>query len=67
MRKEARARILGKRAAAAMQASRAAGAGRGGAARGAKARVFRRAKHDCRVTDARRKKLGAYLFRGKDQ
>lgn len=66
MRKEARARILGKRAAAAMQASRAGG-GRGGAARGAKARVFRRAKRDCRVTDARRQKLAAYIFCGKEQ
>jgi len=66
MRKEARARILGKRAAAAaMQASRAGG-GRGAAARGAKARVFRRAKRDCLVTDARRQMLGAYIFCGED-
>ncbi len=65
MRKEARARILRKRAAAAAAASAGrAGGGRGGAARGAKARVFRRAKRDCRVTDARRQKLGAYIFCG---
>lgn len=66
MRKAARARILGKRAAAAAKQARVGAAGgRGGAGRGGKARVFRRAKRDCRVMDARRKKLGAYLFCGK--
>lgn len=68
MRKAARARILGKRAAAAAKQARGgAGGGRGGAAKGGggKARVFRRAKRDCRVMDARRKRLGAYLFCGK--
>lgn len=66
MRKAARARILGKRAAAAAKHARAgAGGGKGGVTRGGKARVFRRAKRDCRVMDARRKKLGAYLFCGK--
>lgn len=65
MRKAARARILGKRAAAAARQARGgAAAGKGGAGRGGKARVFRRAKRDCLVMDARRKKLGAYLFCG---
>ena len=65
MRKAARARILGKRAAAAAKQARGGGAaGKGGAGRGGKARVFRRAKRDCLVMDARRKQLGAYLFCG---
>lgn len=67
MRKAARARILGKRAAAAAKQARGgAWGGRGGGGRGGKGRVFRRAKRDCRVMDARRKKLSAYLFCGKD-
>lgn len=59
MRREARARILGKRAA--VRAKRAGG----GRAAGSKPRVIRRAKRDCRVTDARRHRLGAYLFHGR--
>ena len=67
MRKAARARILGKRAAAAAAAKKARGGaagGKGGPGRGRKPRVFRRAKRDCRVMDARRKKLGTFLFCG---
>lgn len=64
MRKAARARILGKRAAAAAKQVRGGGQGDGGGGGGGR-RVFRRARRDCLVTDARRKKLGAYLFCGK--
>ncbi|CAM9600340.1 unnamed protein product, partial [Ectocarpus sp. 13 AM-2016] len=62
MRKAARARILGKRAAAAAKQVRGGGKGDGGGGRGGR-RVFRRARRDCLVTDARRKRLGAFLFR----
>ncbi|CBJ30834.1 conserved unknown protein [Ectocarpus siliculosus] len=61
MRKAARARILGKRAAAAAQQVRGGGKGDGGGGGGGR-RVFRRARRDCLVMDARRKRLGAYLF-----
>ncbi|CAM9369283.1 unnamed protein product, partial [Scytosiphon promiscuus] len=60
MRKEARARILRKRATAAFK--QALGGRAGGSGRGGSARVFRRGRRDCLVTDARRKRLGAYLF-----
>ncbi|CAM9400740.1 unnamed protein product [Ectocarpus sp. 6 AP-2014] len=61
MRKAARARILGKRAAAAAKQVRGGGKGDGGGGGGGR-RVFRRARRDCLVMDARRERLGANLF-----
>lgn len=57
MRNAARARILRKRAAAAPAKWNQTIVGR-------KVRVIRKAKRDCRVTDAKRKSMGAYLFLG---
>lgn len=53
MRREARARILRKRA----ESSAKKDVGKA-------ARVIARVKRDCRVTDPRRQKLGSRLFQG---
>lgn len=53
MRREARARILRKRAESSAKKDK-----------GKEARVIARAKRDCRVTDPRRQKLGSRLFHG---
>lgn len=65
MRRDARARILSKRMAAAASTSAIAKQEIQDTG-GRNQRVVKRAKRDCRVTDARRQRLGPVLFQGED-